>query len=158
VSSPSVPLTALGRSGLHVSRLALGSWRTYERISRDQGVRVMLAAREAGINFLDDARYNDETGHAPMPTGYSEVVFGDLFRAAGWRRDAVIVSSKLWCEFWPDQSPAQELAASLARMGLDHIDLIYSDALPDGVVLQDAIDMITGLIRAGAARAWGTFN
>ena len=128
-----MPMTALGRSDLQVSRLALGSWRTYERISRDQGVRVMRAAREAGINFLDDARYNDETGHAPLPTGYSEVVFGELFRAAGWRRDEVVVSNKLWWEFWPDQSPAQELAGSLARMGLDHVDLIYSGALPDGV-------------------------
>ena len=154
---PSVPLTALGRSGLQVSKLALGSWRTYERISRDQGIRVMQAAREAGINFLDDARYDDETGHAPMPTGYSEVVFGELFRAAGWRRDDTIVSNKLWWEFWPDQSPAQELAGSLARMRLDHVDLIYSGALPDGVEMEDAVDMITGLIRAGAARAWGTF-
>ena len=152
-----MPMTALGRSGLQVSRLALGSWRTYERISRDQGVRVMWAAREAGINFLDDARYNDETGHAPLPTGYSEVVFGELFRAAGWRRDDVVVSNKLWWEFWPDQSPAQELAGSLARMGLDHVDLIYSGALPDGVGVEDAVGMITGLIRAGAARAWGTF-
>ena len=158
MNSPSVPLAALGGSGLQVSRLALGSWRTYERIGRDQGVRVMRTAREAGINFLDDARYNDETGHAPMPTGYSEVVFGELFRAAGWRRDEVIVSNKLWWEFWPDQSPAQELAGSLARMRLDHIDLIYSDVPPDGVGLQDAIGMITGLIRAGAARAWGTLN
>ena len=152
-----MPMTALGRSDLQVSRLALGSWRTYERISRDQGVRVMRAAREAGINFLDDARYNDETGHAPLPTGYSEVVFGELFRAAGWRRDEVVVSNKLWWEFWPDQSPAQELAGSLARMGLDHVDLIYSGALPDGVGVEDAVGMITGLIRAGAARAWGTF-
>ena len=152
-----MPMTALGRSDLQVSRLALGSWRTYERISRDQGVRVMRAAREAGINFLDDARYNDETGHAPLPTGYSEVVFGELFRAAGWRRDDVVVSNKLWWEFWPDQSPAQELAGSLARMGLDHVDLIYSGALPDGVGVEDAVGMITGLIRAGAARAWGTF-
>ena len=158
VSVPSVPLTALGRSGLQVSRLALGSWRTYERISRDQGIRVMRAAREAGVNFLDDARYNDETGHAPMPTGYSEVVFGELFRAAGWRREDTIVSNKLWWEFWPDQSPAQELAGSLARMRLDHVDLIYSEVPPDGVGLEDAIDMITGLIRAGAARAWGTLN
>lgn len=153
-----MPMTALGRSDLRVSRLALGSWRTYERISRDQGVRVMRAAREAGINFLDDARYNDETGHAPLPTGYSEVVFGELFRASGWRRDEVVVSNKLWWEFWPDQSPAQELAGSLGRMGLDHIDLIYSEVPPDGVGLEDAIDMITGLIRAGAARAWGTLN
>jgi L-glyceraldehyde 3-phosphate reductase len=152
-----MPVTALGRSELRVSRLALGSWRTYERISRDQGVRVMRAAREAGINFLDDARYNDETGHAPLPTGYSEVVFGELFRATGWRRDEVVVSNKLWWEFWPDQSPAQELAGSLSRMGLDHVDLIYSGALPDGVGVEDAVGMITGLIRAGAARAWGTF-
>ena len=153
-----MPMTALGRSDLRVSRLALGSWRTYERISRDQGVRVMRAAREAGINFLDDARYNDETGHAPLPTGYSEVVFGELFRASGWRRDEVVVSNKLWWEFWPDQSPAQELAGSLARMGLDHVDLIYSEVPPDGVGLEDAIDMITGLIRTGVARAWGTLN
>ena len=153
-----MPMTALGRSDLRVSRLALGSWRTYERISRDQGVRVMRAAREAGINFLDDARYNDETGHAPLPTGYSEVVFGELFRASGWRRDETVVSNKLWWEFWPDQSPAQELAGSLGRMGLDHIDLIYSEVPPDGVGLEDAIDMITGLIRTGAARAWGTLN
>jgi aryl-alcohol dehydrogenase-like predicted oxidoreductase len=151
-------MTALGRSDLRVSRLALGSWRTYERISRDQGVRVMRAAREAGINFLDDARYNDETGHAPLPTGYSEVVFGELFRASGWRRDETVVSNKLWWEFWPDQSPAQELAGSLGRMGLDHVDLIYSEVPPDGVGPEDAIDMITGLIRTGAARAWGTLN
>ena len=153
-----MPVTALGRSDLRVSRLALGSWRTYERISRDQGVRVMRAAREAGINFLDDARYNDETGHAPLPTGYSEVVFGELFRASGWRRDEAVVSNKLWWEFWPDQSPAQELAGSLGRMGLDHVDLIYSDLPPTGVDLDDVVGMVTGLIRAGAARAWGTFN
>lgn len=118
----------------------------------------MRAAREAGLNFLDDARYNDETGHAPIPTGYSEVVFGELFRAVGWRRDEVVVSNKLWWEFWPDQSPAQELAGSLGRMGLDHIDLIYSEVPPDGVPLEDAVGMITGLIQSGTARAWGTLN
>ncbi len=52
----------------------------------------MLKAREVGVNFLDDARYNDETGTAPLKTGYSEVVFGELFRAAGWRRDEVILN------------------------------------------------------------------
>ena len=158
MSSPSVPLVPLGHSGIQVSRLALGSWRTYERIGRDQGVSVMRAAREAGINFLDDARYNDETGHAPIPTGYSEVVFGELFLATGWRRDEVVVSNKLWWEFWPDQSPAQELAGSLGRMGLDHIDLIYSEVPPDGLPLEDAVGMITGLIADGTARAWGTLN
>jgi aryl-alcohol dehydrogenase-like predicted oxidoreductase len=139
----------LGRSGIQVSRLALGSWRTYERISRDQGILVMQAAREADINFLDDARYNDETGNAPLPTGYSEVIFGELFRATGWRRDEVTVSNKLWWEFWPDETPAQELGGSLGRMGLDYVDLIYAEVPPSGVRLEDAVDMITGLIRAG---------
>jgi aryl-alcohol dehydrogenase-like predicted oxidoreductase len=153
-----MPEAPLGASGLHVSRMALGSWRTFERISMDQGLAVMRAARDAGITFLDDARYNDETGTAPIPTGYSEVVFGELFRAAGWRRDEVVVANKLWWEFWPDETPAEELAGSLVRMGLDHVDLIYSDGLPAGVPLADAVDMITRLIGAGIARAWGAFN
>jgi aryl-alcohol dehydrogenase-like predicted oxidoreductase len=158
MSNPAVPVVPLGGSGLTVSRLALGSWRTYERISREQGASVMRAAREAGITFLDDARYNDETGQAPIPTGYSEIVFGELFRAAGWRRDDVVVSNKLWWEFWPDQTPAQELSDSLRRMGLHHIDLIYSEVPPPDLPLEDAVGMITGLISAGTARAWGTLN
>jgi L-glyceraldehyde 3-phosphate reductase len=148
----------LGRSGIQVSRLALGSWRTYERVSRGQGIQVMRAAREAGINFLDDARYNDETGHAPLLTGYSEVIFGELFRAAGWRRDETIVANKLWWEFWPDETPAQELSGSLGRMGLDYVDLIYAEVAPADIGLEGAVEEITGLIRAGAARAWGTLN
>jgi aryl-alcohol dehydrogenase-like predicted oxidoreductase len=153
-----LPLVRLGASDLHVSRMALGSWRTYERMSRDRGLAVMRTARAAGVNFLDDARYNDETGDAPIPSGYSEIVFGELFRASGWRRDEAIVSNKLWWEFWPDQTPAQELAGSLGRMSLEHIDLIYSEVPPADVALEDVVAMVTGLIAAGHARAWGTLN
>src|SRR5436853_2451964 len=106
----------LGASDLEVSRLSLGSWRTFERIPRDAGLAVMRAAREHGFNFLDDARYDDETGSAPIPTGYSEVLFGELFRAAGWDRADTVVANKLWWEFWPGQSAAEELEASLRRM------------------------------------------
>src|SRR5215469_9560474 len=102
-----MPRRALGSSDLDVSVLSLGSWRTYERVSREQGLAVMRAAREAGITFLDDARYNDETGTAPIATGYSEIVFGELFRAAGWKRDKVVVANKLWWEFWPAQTAAE---------------------------------------------------
>ena len=136
--------------------MALGSWRTYERIPREQGLEVMRAAREAGITMLDDARYNDETGRAPIPTGYSEVVFGELFRAAGWERDEVIVSNKLWWEFWPEQSAQDELSASLERMGLDHIDLIYAIHPPEGLSMELLVDEVSGLIESGRARAWGT--
>ena len=52
----------LGESGIEVSALSLGSWRTFERVPRETGVAVLTAARDAGIDFLDDARYDDETG------------------------------------------------------------------------------------------------
>jgi aryl-alcohol dehydrogenase-like predicted oxidoreductase len=138
--------------------MSLGSWRTFERIPRDQGEAVMRAAREEGINFLDDARYNDETGTAPIPTGYSEVVFGELFRASGWVRDEVVVANKLWWEFWPEQSAADELGASLQRMGLEHVDLIYAtpppDSIPRSVTVREVVESAAGLISAGMARQW----
>jgi aryl-alcohol dehydrogenase-like predicted oxidoreductase len=146
----------LGGSDLDVSVMSLGSWRTFERISREQGVAVMSAAREAGVTMLDDARYDDETGHAPITTGYSEVVFGELFRAAGWVRDDVVVSNKLWWEFWPQQSARDELDASLARMGLDHVDVIYAIHPPPPLAIETVVEQVAGLIESGRARAWGT--
>ena len=118
----------------------------------------MCAARDAGITFLDDARYNDESGDAPMPTGYSEVVFGELFRATGWQRDDVVVANKLWWEFWPNQDASGEIDGSLGRMGLDHIDLIYSMPPPDGLAMADLVGQVGALITAGKARAWGVGN
>jgi L-glyceraldehyde 3-phosphate reductase len=151
-----LPRRALGASGVDVSVMALGSWRTYERMSREDGLAVMLAAREAGINFLDDARYDDETGRAPLPTGWSEVVFGELFRAAGWVRDEVVVANKLWWEHWPDEDAQTELDGSLARMGLDHVDLIYAIAPPPTLDMVELVEQVAGIIRSGRARTWGT--
>lgn len=153
-----LPSRPLGGSGMEVSVLSLGSWRTFERIPREAGVAVQVAAREAGITFLDDARYNDETGRAPIPTGWSEVVFGELFRAAGWKRDEVVIANKLWWEFWPRQSAAEELDGSLERMRLEHIDLAYSAPPPEGLALEDLVEQVAGLIAGGKLRAWGVLN
>jgi aryl-alcohol dehydrogenase-like predicted oxidoreductase len=148
----------LGRSGIEVSGLALGSWRTFERVSRDEGEAVMRSAREAGITFLDDARYNDETGTAPIPTGYSEVIFGQLFRKAGWPRDQTVVSNKLWWEFWPEQSASDELDGSLERMRFDYIDVIYANPPPDGLSIEELVASVAGLIASGRAKAWAVVN
>ena len=151
-----LPKRPLGSSGFDVSVMALGSWRTFERIPRDQGVEIMVAARTAGISFLDDARYDDEYGDAPIPTGYSEVVFGELFRAAGWDRDEVVVSNKLWWEHWPDESAAEEVEGSLHRMGFDHLDLIYAMPPPAAMAMEALVEDVAGLLESGRARAWGT--
>src|SRR2546428_7869535 len=153
-----MPRRALGASGIDVSALSLGSWRTYERIPREDGVAVMTTARDCGIDFLDDARYNDETGTAPLATGYPEVVFGELFRAAGWRRDEVVIANKLWWEFWPQESAQQELDASLTRMGFDYVDLIYATWPPEELGAAEIVGSVAGLISAGKARAWGVVN
>src|ERR1700742_2468340 len=96
-----LPRRPLGFSSLQVSPIALGSWRTFERLPREQALAVMRHARRCGVAFLDDARYDDESGIAPVRTGYSEIVFGELFRASGYRREDAVVSEKLWWEFWP---------------------------------------------------------
>jgi aryl-alcohol dehydrogenase-like predicted oxidoreductase len=148
----------LGASGISVSALALGSWQTWERIPREQGVAVLQAARAAGISFLEVARYDDTLGSAPIPTGYSEVVFGELLRASGWPRDELFLANKLWWEFWPDQSAEQELDASLERTGLERFDLIYSDPPPAELALERVVAAVTDLIGAGRIRAWGIVN
>lgn len=154
----SLPHRPLGASGLEVSVLSLGSWRTYERIPRPQGVAVLNAARDAGIDFLEIARYDDETGTAPIPTGYSEVVFGELFPASDYDREAVTIAEKLWWEFWPQQTAEQELDASLERTGLDRVDLLYSDPPPRDLPLEQVVEQIGALLDAGRVRAWGIVN
>ena len=142
----------LGASGIQVSVLSLGSWRTYERVPREQALATMTAAREAGIAFLDDARYGGGG------SGRSEELFGELFRAAGWRRDEVVVANKLWWEFWPEQSAQEELDGSLARMALDYLDLEYSAPPPPGLEIAEIVRANAGLIASGKLRAWGVLN
>ena len=153
--APKLPRAPLGASRLEVSPVALGSWRTYERLPRERSVAILGHALESGVNFLDDARYDDETGSAPIPSGYSEVIFGEIFRATGFPREQVVVSEKLWWEFWPQQSAAQELAASLERLRFDYVDLIYCVALPPALSVDQAVAEVAPLLAAGTARAWG---
>ena len=148
----------LGSSGIAVSAMSLGSWRTFEHLPPETGAAILAAARNECINFFDDARYNDETARAPLPTGYSEVLFGELFRSAGVRRDEVVVANKLWWEFWPEQSAAAELDGSLARMGFDHVDVIYANPPPDGLAIADMVAAVGALVDCGKARAWAVVN
>ena len=153
-----LPHRQLGTSGIEVSVVALGSWQTYERISREAGAAVLARAREDGVDFLEVARYDDQTGTAPLRTGYSEVVFGEIFRASGWPRDQVVIADKLWWEFWPEQSAAQELDASLERTGLDRFDFIYSDPPPADLPMEEVVAAVGALVTSGKVRAWGIVN
>src|SRR5262245_24482243 len=130
---------SLGASGLSVSILSLGSWLTYETMPEDEALAVMQAGLSAGINCLDDARYNDRTGKAPLKTGYSEVLFGRLLRRTGVDRETLVIANKLWFEFFPQESIEAELDGSLTRIGIDHMDIVYCDRRPESLTLAEMI-------------------
>ena len=138
--------------------LSLGAWRTLDRIPRERALAVVASARLAGIDFFDVPRYTISMGLAPLRDGWAQVVFGDLFRGLGWRRDEVTLADKLWWEFWPEQSPAEELDRSLVRLGFDHVDLLYSERPHEGLEVAEVVGSVAELIAAGKARAWGVVN
>ena len=72
--------------------------------------------------------------------------------------DEVVVANKLWWEFWPDQSAAEELDSSLGRMGFDYIDLAYSWTARGGPPIETIVTAMGALITSGKLRAWGTGN
>jgi aryl-alcohol dehydrogenase-like predicted oxidoreductase len=148
----------LGASGLEVSSLCLGSWLTFELIDRDVGLAVLRAALEAGVTFFDDARYDDHTGQAPMRTGWSEVLFGELFRKTGHPRDEIVMADKLWFEFFPDEGVEDELNGSLERLGTDWIDVVYCAAPPEELPVPQLVGGLDALVAKGKVRAWGGLN
>src|SRR5436190_18596990 len=151
-------LRQLGNSGIRVSALSLGSWLTFEYIDEADALSTMARAIDAGIRFLDDARYDDRTGKAPLATGYSEVVFGRLLRKGGWRRSDLVIANKLWFEFYPKESLAQELDGSLSRLQLDYLDIVYCAEPPASLPLDEMLRQLAGLIASGKLRAWGILN
>jgi aryl-alcohol dehydrogenase-like predicted oxidoreductase len=148
----------LGNSGVTVSAFSLGSWLTYEFMEEQQALAVIGAGLEAGINFLDDARYDDRTGKAPLKSGYSEVLFGNLLRKGGWNRAELVIANKLWLEFYPQQSLQQELESSLDRLQLDYLDLAYCAPPPASLPLLELLGELDQLIKTGKLRYWGVLN
>jgi aryl-alcohol dehydrogenase-like predicted oxidoreductase len=148
----------LGRSGLDVTVLCLGSFMTFETMDRGDARSVLRAAADSGVCFLDDARYDDRSGRAPIPSGYSEVILGQLFRESGFRRDDFVVAEKLWFEFFPEESIEAELDGSLGRLGMDRIDLLYCAEPPESLALGDLVGELDRLAGKGKIRAWGTLN
>jgi L-glyceraldehyde 3-phosphate reductase len=148
----------LGNSGIRVSAFSLGSWNTFEFMSERDGLSVMKAAVDSGINFLDDARYDDTSGKAPISTGYSEVVFGNLLRAGRFDRQRLTISNRLWFEFYPKQSFEDEVDASLERIGIDYFDLVFCFTPPESLSPADLVNQLAALVATGKVRYWAPGN
>jgi aryl-alcohol dehydrogenase-like predicted oxidoreductase len=117
----------LGRTGLRVSPLCLGTMNFGPQTSEEDSYAVMDAAHDAGINFFDTADvYGWQTGE-----GVTEQIIGRWFAQGGGRREKTVLATKLYGGMgpWPNDTFLSALAirrkcdASLRRLQTDHLDL-----------------------------------
>jgi voltage-dependent potassium channel beta subunit len=148
----------MGRSGLQLSVLSLGSWVSFHnQVDVDNAAGLMKAAYDAGVNFFDNAEV--------YARGESEVVMGKALKQLGWRRGSYIVSTKF---FWglhdgPNEKNAlnrkrlmEAIDGSLERMQLDEIDLVYCHRDELETPVEEIVHTFHDMIVAGKAHYWGT--
>src|SRR5512136_3258980 len=119
--------TQLGRSGLKVSRLCLGTMNFGPLTSEADSFAIMDKSLELGINFFDTANvYGWKTGE-----GVTEQIVGRWFASGGGRREKVVIATKVYGHMgdWPNQGKLsalhirQAVEGSLKRLQTDYIDL-----------------------------------
>ena len=151
----------LGRSGLRVSTLSLGSWVTYHnQVDTGAAAEMLAAAFDAGINFFDNAEV--------YAAGRSEEIMGRAFKQLGWPRLNYVVSTKF---FWGLDRAGdavnrkdtlnrkylmQAIDGSLKRFDLEHIDLFYCHRSDPHTPIEETVRAMSDIITQGKALYWGT--
>lgn len=127
--------TFLGRTGLKVSRLCLGTMNFGPNTDEKESFRIMDCALDHGINFFDTA--NMYGGRNGGKRGWTEEIIGRWFAQGGKRREKVVLATKVFedmenDEDGPNSEPGlsafkirRHLEASLRRMQTDHVELYY---------------------------------
>jgi voltage-dependent potassium channel beta subunit len=148
----------LGRSGIKVSELSLGSWVTFHnQVGIDSAVESMSAAYEAGVNFFDNAEN--------YASGLSEEVMGAALKKLAWRRGSYLISTKF---FWGINDTPNEkntlnrkyliegINGSLKRLGLEYVDLVYCHRPDPTTPIEETVWAMHNIIERGKALYWGT--
>ena len=148
----------LGSAGLQVSELSFGSWVSFgTQMNVDAAYDCMVAAYDAGVNFFDNAE--------AYAGGQSEVIMGEIFKRAGWRRASYVVSTKF---FWglhagPNERNTlnrkylmQAIDGSLQRLGMEYVDLVFCHRPDPNTPIEETVFAMHDIIRQGKALYWGT--
>jgi voltage-dependent potassium channel beta subunit len=148
----------LGKTGLKVSALSLGSWLTFgNQISDETAKELMYTAYDQGINFFDNAE-----GYAE---GKSEIVMGKILKASGWERDSFIVSSKVFFGAGgtkPNQTGLsrkriiEACHAALHRLQVNHLDLYFCHRHDPEAPVEETVWSMHNLVQQGKILYWGT--
>lgn len=158
MTETTMPYRRLGRSGLKVSVLSFGSWVTFgNQVGVDAAVECLGVAREAGVNFFDNAEV--------YAGGESERIMGQAFAQLGWDRYSYVVSTKF---FWGIHSDVnmehtlnrkylmQGIDGSLERLGLDFVDLLYCHRADPETPIEETVWAMHDIVTSGKALYWGT--
>ena len=146
----------LGRSGLQVSALTLGSMMFGEQTSTEDSLRIIDKAWDQGINFIDTADvYN---------AGRSEEIVGEAI--ARHRHDWVLASKVGFgpVDGLPNRSGLSRkhifnaIDTSLTRLGTDYLDIYYLHREDHATPLEVSVAAIGDLLRQGKIRHWGVSN
>jgi len=145
----------LGRAGIKVSEISLGSWITFgDQIQEKIAADLVHIAYEKGINYFDCADV--------YANGRAEIVLGNAIK--GLSRPTLIISSKV---FWPTfegvngkglsrKHIIESIDLSLKRLQLDYLDLYFCHRHDPDTTIEEVVQTMDMLVRSGKILYWGT--
>ena len=154
--------THLGRSGLSVSRLCLGTMNFGPETDEPTSGAIMDSALDAGLNFFDTANvYGWKKGE-----GLTEQIIGRWFAHGGGRRDKVVIATKLYGSMsdWPNdtflsaRNIRRACEGSLRRLQTDHIDLYQMHHVDRSTPFDEIWEAMEVLVQQGKVIYVGSSN
>jgi aryl-alcohol dehydrogenase-like predicted oxidoreductase len=157
-----VEYTHLGRSGLSVSRICLGTMNFGPQTDEDAAHAIMDAAHEHGVNFFDTANvYGWRKGE-----GWTEQIIGRWLARGDGRRDRTVLATKLYGSMsdWPNDTFLSKLniiracEASLRRLQTDHIDIYQMHHVDRNTPWDEIWEAMETLVAQGKVLYVGSSN
>ncbi len=159
--------TQLGRTGLKVSRLVLGTMNFGPQTDEADSHAIMDAALDAGINFFDTANVYGWGENK----GRTESIIGNWFAQGGGRRDKVVLATKVYGDMgldggpvWPNHDKLsavnirRAVEASLKRLRTDHIDLYQFHHIDRSTPFEEIWQAVDVLVQQGKVLYAGSSN
>src|SRR5580658_1713024 len=157
----------LGRTGQYVSEICLGAmtfdggagfWRAIGTLDPAASTKLVARALEAGVNFIDTANVYSE--------GQSEVQVGQALRDLGVKREDVIIATKVRGRMGTGPNSVglsrghimDQIAGSLKRLGLDHVDLYQIHGFDPVTPLEETLRALDDCVARGYVRTIGCSN
>ncbi|WP_054024053.1 aldo/keto reductase family protein [Bacillus sp. FJAT-28004] len=138
----------LGKSGLKVSEISLGSWLTYGGyVERENAVNAIQTAYGLGINFFDTANVYER--------GEAEKLMGESLRA--FPRESYVLATKVFGQMGDGPNDRglsrkhimEQCNASLKRLGADYVDLYYCHRHDPSTPMEETLRALDDLVRQG---------